>query len=110
MTERIRNAKELEQAYGAGFIDGLQHALDEVRAERERERGREQTIVRGFGKLRDELSQKPKRERKRRKLTEPPLPLAPGLMNFHTTSFFGVTSNTVPDAPEQISVLPLGRR
>jgi len=32
------------------------------------------------------------------------------LTNFQTISFSGVTSNTVPSGPEQMSVLPLGNR
>ena len=41
----------------------------------------------------------------------PPGPLPrTGLTYFQTISFSGVTSNTVPFAPEQISVLPLGKR
>lgn len=67
MSERLRNAKEIEAAYHAGFADGMQHAHTELAALREQEQRRAKAAEEGLASLRQGLAAKPRRTRRSRK-------------------------------------------
>lgn len=63
---RVRGQKDIEAAYRRGFLDGVQHGLDEVKRAREIEQEREAALGIGFLKYGRERSLAPRRTRKKR--------------------------------------------
>lgn len=63
---RVRGQKDIEAAYRRGFLDGVQHGLDEVKRAREIERDREVALGVGFLKYGRERSLAPRRTRRKK--------------------------------------------
>lgn len=63
---RVRGQKDIEAAYRRGFLDGVQHGLDEVKRAREIEHDREVALGVGFLKYGRERSLAPRRTRRKK--------------------------------------------
>lgn len=73
MSERIRNAKEIEASYRRGFADGMTHALNVAKRQRELEAEQDVAIEDGLRTLHSQLAGTPRRRRRKANGSAPPI-------------------------------------
>lgn len=62
--KRLRGAKQAEEFYRAGFLDGLLHGSTEAHEKRAIDAKRDDAVRLGLQRLREQMAAKPKRTRR----------------------------------------------